>query len=186
VAAPAHMPPNSAPKGLGRRIAQILIISSLVFIGAMWFYAFVFASKESINKIKDEQWAQRSQIRCEQAIAERYALMDLDKVDKKDPASLAIRADLVDKATDALERMVDDLAADTPSDPKGQALVPMWIADYRIYLEDRRDYVDEMRQGRLPIFAETQVDRVPVSERIGKFARENRMRACQPPIDLVV
>jgi hypothetical protein len=169
-----------------QRVARLIIISSCVFIGAMWFYAFVFASKESVNRIKDEAWAARAQTRCEQAYLERSALANLNRVDRKDPASLAIRADLVDRATDSLEAMLNDIAAVVPNDEKGQAIVPLWVADYRTYIENRRDYANELRTGRLTIFSETQIDGVPVSERVGKFARENRMRACQPPVDLVV
>jgi hypothetical protein len=97
-----------------------------------------------------------------------------------------VRADLVDKATDTLETMLNDIESDQPSTEKGLALVPKWIADYRLYIEDRRDYTAELRTGSLPTFSETLVDDVPVSERVGKFARENKMRACQPPFDLIL
>jgi hypothetical protein len=173
---------NSGAKRFGR--FAILVVC--VLIGAMWVYAFVFASRESINQIKDEQWAKRSQFRCEQAATERTALTDFTRIDENDPSTLRQRADIVDRATETLERMINDIARDSPSDEKGQALVPMWISDYRQYIEDRRDYTAELRSGRLPTFSETKVDGVPISERIGKFARENKMRACQPPFDLVV
>jgi hypothetical protein len=177
--------PRPTQTGL-RRLARFAVITACVFIGAMWVYAFLFASRESINKINDAQWAQRSQVRCQQAATERTALTDFTRIDEKDASTLLQRAIIVDKATDTLEAMVSDIAKDTPSDAKGQALVPMWIADYRTYIEDRRDYTEDLRAGRLPTFAETKVDGVPISERIGKFARENKMRACQPPFDLVV
>lgn len=169
-----------------QRIGQLSIVAACVLIGAMWVYAFVFASRESINKIDDDDWTALAQTRCEQASRERSALSNLDRVDRNDPASLAIRADLVEKATNTLDSMLDDIELISPTSEKGKALVPKWIADYRTYIEDRRDYIQSMREGRLPTFSETQVDSVPISERIGKFARENNMRACQPPIDLVV
>ena len=67
------------------------------------------------------------------------------------------------------------------------AIVPDWIADYRVYIENRRAFAEKLRSStRRPFFAETEVEGVPISERIGKFARENEMKACQPPLDLSV
>jgi hypothetical protein len=110
----------------------------------------------------------------------------MNRIDEDDPQTLLVRADLVDRATDSLEQMLKDNEADPPSTEKGLALVPKWIADYRIYIEDRRDYANELRTGQLTTFSETLVEDVPVSERIGKFARENEMRACQAPFDLIL
>ena len=62
--------------------------------------------------------------------------------------------------------------------------MPEWIADYRIYVKDRRDYTAGMRTGTLDEFSESIVEGIPITERLGKFARENHMPACQPPRDL--
>jgi hypothetical protein len=89
-----------------------------------------------------------------------------------DSLALQQKSKIVEKATDALEIAINLIANDQPSDEKGKAIVPLWIAEYRLYIKDRR------------LFAE--VEGVPVSERLGKFARENKMKACQPPLDLSV
>lgn len=179
---------NTAPPSRTQlqRLGRLSIVLACIFIGAMWVYAFFFASRESINKIYDDEWTARSQARCEQSAQERTDLADLTRIDEDDPQSLVMRADLVDRATDSIEQMVNDIEMDKPSTEKGVALVPKWIADYRTYIEDRRDYANELRTGELTTFSETLVDDVPVSERIGKFARENEMRACQPPFDLIL
>lgn len=177
---------DDTPPTLMRRVGRLSVIVACILIGAMWVYAFVFASRESINKIDDADWTAQAQVRCEQAYEERSALANLERVDRDDPASLEIRAGLIEQATDSLSRMIDDIEAITPTSEKGKALVPKWIADYRTYVQDRRDYIQELREGRLPTFSESQVDSVPISERIGKFARENKMRACQPPIDMIL
>ncbi|MEY3805263.1 MAG: hypothetical protein RIR69_75 [Actinomycetota bacterium] len=156
-------------------------------IGAMWVYALVFAPRESVNRINDDEWKARSEARCQIAENERFALENLDRLDPNDKADLRKKADIVEIATDSLERAIDDIAKDSPSDEKGQAIVPLWIADYRIYIEDRRNFIDELRTSdRRPYFAETEVEGVPISERLGKFARENDMKTCQPPLDLSV
>ena len=108
-------------------------------------------------------------------------------MDPNDRDALRRKADIVDEATDSLERAIDAISADEPSDDKGRSIVPLWIADYRVYLQDRRDFAMALRtQDRRPYFSESEVEGVPISERLGKFARENDMKACQPPKDLSV
>ncbi|MFM8793331.1 MAG: hypothetical protein ACKOFF_00290 [Acidimicrobiales bacterium] len=155
-----------------------------VLIAAMWFYAFVLAPRESFNNIADPAWSARSEVTCRAARDAISALADMQRIDPADPAVLRAKADIIDRATDSLQTAIDTLAADTPATEKGRALVPMWVADWRRYLQDRRDYAETVRSGRLVEFAETQVEGVPISERLAKFARENRMRSCQPPRDL--
>jgi hypothetical protein len=86
-----------------------------------------------------------------------------------------------------LEDAIDLIAVDRPADAKGQELVPEWIADYRMYITDRRAFATALRSATTrPFFAETEVQGVPISERISKFARENNMKTCQTPYDLSV
>ena len=169
------------------RLARIVLTVVCAGIFAMWVYAFGFASRESFNRINDDAWKARSEARCSIAENERFALQDLGKMNANDSAALKKKADIVAKATDSLERAINDIARDTPSDAKGQELVPQWISDYRIYIQNRRQFVDKLRTASTrPYFSETEVEGVPISERLGKFARENDMRTCQPPLDLSV
>lgn len=104
-----------------------------------------------------------------------------------DVLALKAKAKLVDAATDALEEAINLIALDKPSDAKGQELVPEWIADYRTYITDRRAFAKALQKAvTRPYFAESEVDGVPISERISKFARENDMETCQTPYDLSV
>lgn len=161
------------------------IICSLLAL--MWVYAFLFASRESVNKIGDAAWQARSQATCLVAENVRFALEDLTKMDPNDSRSLSKKADIVDQATDALENAINTIAKDVPQDAKGQAIVPAWISEYRMYLKDRRLFSQALRTATSrPYFAESEVEGVPVSARLGKFARENDMKACQPPYDLSV
>ena len=54
--------------------------------------------------------------------------------------------------------------AGTPSDAKGQDLVPQWEADYRTYIADRRAFTADLRDSgeNLP-FYETQVSGIPIT-----------------------
>jgi hypothetical protein len=159
------------------------IVVSLL-IAAMWFYAFVLAPRESFNNVADAEWSARSEQTCLTARGAITALAEVRRIDVNDPAELRRKADIIDEATEALEKAVDAIAADPPTTEKGRALAPMWIADYRTYIGDRRAYAEILRAGRISEFSESQVEGVPISERLAKFARENRMKSCQPPRDL--
>jgi hypothetical protein len=153
----------------------------------MWIYAFGFAPRESFNKINDAAWKVRAQAHCKTAENIRFSFEDLTPMKVDDPQALKTKANLVDAATDALEDAINLIAADKPADAKGQELVPEWIADYRTYISDRRAFAQELRTANIrPYFAESEVQGVPISERISKFARENDMKTCQTPYDLSV
>jgi len=156
-------------------------------IVAMWVYAFGFAPRESINRIGDQQWSARAERRCAAAEARRFEMQDLSPMDPDDSGALRRKAGIVERATDDLEAVIDEIEGDRPTDAKGRAIVPDWIADYRVYISDRRLFVDRLRSlPTRPNFNETDVGGVPVSERINKFARENDMKSCQTPYDLSV
>lgn len=174
--------------GITRRVwtvgAKAFLFVAMALIIAMWVYGLFFASKEAINKIYDREWAARAQAICERAEVERLALTDLRRLDDVGPDALAGRAALVDRATDILSRMLDEVVAVQPTDAKGQELIPMWEGEYRVYLQDRRDYTDLLRAGINRPFAETQSDGLPLSERLETFAGDNEMPECAPPRDL--
>ncbi len=170
-----------------RRFTRYLLTAICVLIAGMWVYAFGFAPRESFNKIYDTSWQARSQAHCKVAENIRFSFEDLTPMKPDDPRALKEKAKVVEAATDALEEAINLIAADTPSDAKGQELVPAWIADYRIYISDRRAFAVALRTATTrPYFAESDIEGVPVSERINKFARENDMKTCQAPYDLSV
>jgi hypothetical protein len=114
------------------------------------------------------------------------ALIDLRKVKDSGENALAERSQIIDKATDSLERAVNALTALTVTDAKGQALVPLWLADYRTHISDRRSYTDDLRNGVNEPFSETVTEGLPISEKIATFAADNAVPSCAPPIDLSV
>ncbi len=170
--------------GLRFRIGRVVIAAMLLGLIAFWTWALFFASKESINRIEDRAWAERAEQICATAELERQSLADYRRVDTSDPASLTERAASVDRATDLLETMIDEISARQPNDPKGAEIVPMWISDYRDYLGNRRDHAEVLRSGSNDPFRETRVDNLPISERLGAFAVANEMESCVPPFDL--
>jgi hypothetical protein len=163
-----------------------VVVVVCLLIAAMWVYGFVFASKEAVNKIGDRDWAARAEEICAAAQRERIGLADLRRLDEVGDGALAERAELVDRATDIVEAMLDDVVAVAPTDAKGQNLVPLWEAEYRTYLGDRRDYADQLRAGSNRPFAETRGENIPISERLETFAGDNDMPSCAPPRDLSI
>jgi hypothetical protein len=178
-------PPAASTEASPRRtLWRFVLLAVVLLFAAFWIWALFFASKEAVNKIGDTAWAARAEQICAAAKAERVKLVDLRRIDADDRAMLAQRAGLIDKATDIVERMLDDVVAVAPTDRKGQAVVPLWTADYRSYIQDRRAYADTLRAGRNPAFAETAVDGIPISDKLTVFAGDNRMSDCAPPVDL--
>jgi hypothetical protein len=168
----------------GLALNRLAVGSAVVVLVVFWTYALIFASKEAVNKIDDREWAARAETICQEANEAREGLADFRRVDPEDDAMLRERADIVDRASDIVEQMVDDVVAVEPTDDKGRAIVPDWEADYRIYLQNRRDFADEIRSGDNVAFREAEREGVPISERIGTFAGDNEMESCAPPRDV--
>lgn len=156
----------------------------LVGFAAFWTWALFFASKEAVNKIDDRAWAERAEAICVRAEADREALADYRRLDPADPAMMVERAELIDRSTDVLEAMLDDVMAVQPADDKGRSLVPMWESEYRDYLASRRDHADVVRGGSNRAFLEPDGGGIPISQRLSVFATDNEMPTCGPPRDL--
>jgi len=170
-----------------KRLALIsTLVVLLTLIGAMWVYALFFASKEVVNEIADRAWTERAEIICKEAATERIALADFRPLTDAGTDALLERAKIVDLATDTLDRMLLKLEATKPTDPKGQAIIPLWIGDYRKYIGDRRAYADQLRLGTNVPFGETIVMGIPLSEKLSTFAADNFMKSCKPPMDLSI
>jgi len=169
---------------------RIALTSTLVvvfaLIGAMWVYALFFASKEVVNEIADRAWTEQAEIICKDAAIDRIAFADFRPITDAGADALIERAKLVDLATDTLDRMLLKLEATKPQDAKGQAIIPLWISDYRTYINDRRAYADQLRLGSNVPFGESIVMGIPLSEKLSTFAADNFMKSCKPPMDLSI
>ena len=175
----------SAVDGRRRFWVRTAVVVGGVLFASFWVWALFFASKEAVNRIGDRAWAERAEQICADADARRVALADFREMDDATPAMVREKADIVDRATDVLEGMLDELVAVTPSDEKGRQLVPLWEAEYRMYLGDRRAFTDELRRSgvNLPFYESTEQG-IPISVRLETFAGDNDMASCAPPRDL--
>ena len=164
-----------------KRIGLGTVIALMI---AMWFYAFFLSPRESINRVGDRTWSSRAEEICLASRTELGELADTRRIQSTE--DLLIRADLVDEATNILDRMIGDVFRVLPTDDKGRAISEMWRRDYLTYLEDRRSYIGLLREGVNEPFSETQSEGIPLSEKLGTFARANDMDSCAPPSDLSV
>ena len=171
--------------GRRRMVARVLGGLGALAFAAFWVWALFFASKEPINQIGDTLWAERAEQICAAAEQDRLALADFREMQGASAQLVRERADIVDRATDVIEEMLDDVVAVVPDDAKGRALVPQWEAEYRIYIGDRRAFADRLREtGENDPFYESQAEGLPISERLETFAGDNKMPSCAPPRDL--
>ena len=176
---------DDTPKRSRRLLVRLLAAVGGAAFAAFWVWALFFASKDPINAIDDDAWTQRAEQICVAADAERLQLADFREMREATPQLVRERADIVDRATDILVRMLDDVVAVEPTSAKGRDLIPQWTAEYRSYLDSRRVFADTLREtGENSAFYEPEVGGIPVSERLEVFAADNDMATCAPPRDL--
>ena len=183
-------PPVSIERTTGQNISRFIsrFVIGICIVGllVMWIYAFGFASKESVNKIGDQKWTARAEEICKKAEEQRLALVDLRQISDAGANALTERAAIIDEATDTLDNAVKEISAISPTDEKGKAIVPLWIADYKTLIQDRRDYANQLRTGVNASFSESMFEGLPISEKISTFAADNRMTSCKVPMDLSI
>jgi hypothetical protein len=168
-------------RSLGVRVGVVALI---VLFASFWTWALFFASKEAVNRIEDRDWAERAEQICETANEQRLELADFRLIADGGPELIRERAVIVERSTDIIVQMLDDVVAVAPTGQKGSEIVPLWEADYRTYIQDRYRYADQLREsGENLAFYET-ADGIPISERIETFAGDNEMPSCAPPRDL--
>ncbi len=176
---------ESAPKPRRAWWVRPLFVSGAALFAAFWIWALFFASKEPVNGIEDRAWADRAQQICADANTERNKLFDNRELAAAGPELIREHADIVDRATDIIESMLDDVVAVPPASVKGRDLIPQWEADYRTWIADRRVFTDRLRAtGTNDPFYETEDNGLPISERIETFAGDNHMPDCSPARDL--
>lgn len=88
------------------------------------------------------------------------------------------RADMVDEENRLLGAMVDDLAAlERPAGEQGE-WVALWLDDWRLHIDDRQDWADDLRAGDDHLFVESDRAGEQVSKVVDNFAEVNDMESC--------
>jgi hypothetical protein len=160
---------------------KYLLAVIVLAIAAMWIYAFVFAPREGVNPVKDDAWADGAEAACEAASERLEPLVFRTRISEGNKAEqLPGFVANLDQATAVLDDMLDEIEALPRSSERAQQLVPLWLADYRTFVADVREWTDSLRAGNIAEFGVTITDTgIPVDERINTFATENRIKACR-------
>lgn len=157
------------------RLALLVVVLALV---SMWVYAFGFAPRDGVNLVRDEAWTNGAKAACTRATAELEPLKFTRKIETD--ADLAAFAAGLDPAFSVLDRMLDDIEALPRTSIKAQEVAPLWIAEYRRYVQDLRDWGAQMKAGnRVKMSVSKTEGNIPIDERINTFATENRIKECR-------
>jgi hypothetical protein len=169
-----------------RRPLQIFLGAICVGLAAFWVYALFFASKQGVNVLEDKAWTVRAEEICSNANLERDKLIDLRRIDSVDGNALSQRADIIDKATVIIQKMLDDVTAQVPTGVEDAKLSNRWQEIYQSWIKARIDYTAVLRTGENAPFAESMLEGSPESDYINDFTTNNRMTSCAAPMDLAV
>lgn len=165
------------PSRIGRGLA-ILVVAALVL---MWLYVFTGAAAEDPpDQLDDTTFAEAAEPRCALAVDELEELPAAGEAE-----SAADRAAVLDDANAVLASMVDDLAVIEVDNERDQALVDLWIADWRTYLQDRQDFADRLRADDEAELLITAREGRQITLTIDRFASKvvNDMESCTTPLD---
>ncbi|MCX7621411.1 MAG: hypothetical protein N2037_11280 [Acidimicrobiales bacterium] len=156
------------------------LVGFILTMAALWAYAF-FWPQDVPGRLDDPAFPVAAQPVCQRYRAQLDAL----------PRSISVRtpserADLVDQGTDILSAMHAELLKLVPTTEPTHRMVSEWLADWAIYLEDRREYADRLRQDVNARFYVTKSDRdnKQITQAVDRFAAVNAMPSCGIPNDV--
>lgn len=184
-------PPPADPTGRPRRqfnprrFGVLLVIASFIGIWGYVIYLSVFVGRaEPRDRLDDTDWTATAESVCAQSTPVFEALPFASELD-----SPAERADVLDDGTDELEDLVSRLdALPPPADDDEASAVDKWLADYRTFVQDRREYAAAQRDPSDPrydeAFSVTDRDGYQIDVLIDDFARVNFMESCETPDDV--
>jgi hypothetical protein len=175
-------PAAPAPPRRGWSASRVAVLLTVVLLVTMWGYVLYLAfgpgRQAPPDRLADPTFATEAQAICEAAHD------DVDQLPRaNDAEDAAQRATVITQANARFATMVDDLEAIAPSGEDGD-IVSQWLADWRIYLRDRADYVEALRKDPEAQLVVTAKDREQITEYIDAFSADNKIIACATPIDV--
>jgi len=174
------------PEPTNRKWVRALLLLICALLAAMWVYAFGFAPRNGVYLVTDKGWRSTADDICARAQQQREALADTADGYIAHPTNgqMLQRADLVDKATDTLDEMLDGIAAIPLAKDDDRTRVGVFLKYYRVILDDRRKYTARLRAFQLEPYRETVVNGGPVTNVVIDFTTGNAIPHCMPPGEL--
>jgi len=171
---------DAAPRRTRGRWLTPLLVVIVLAIAAMWVYAFVFAPRDGVNPVRDKAWSDAAETRCALASDQLAPLVFRTKITEENKAEdLPAFVAVLDRSYSIIHSMLDDVERLPRASEKAQALIPQWMADYRVWEKDLKEWIEQLRAGTIVKFGVAVTDTgIPVNERINTFATENRILSC--------
>lgn len=179
-ASPPATDDDTEPRSRWTLIGRAAVVALTLSLVAMWIYAF-FGDHGVPGRLENPVFPALAQPVCEATQAE------IDQLPRADQTPIAgDRADVVDRGSDELDAMLEELRLVVPAGRPETEPVTQWIEDWQVYVNDRRDYTAQLRQDPMTRFAVTQSerDKRQVTSALDRFATINGMDACTIPDDL--
>lgn len=170
-----------------RRLRPTLVLAAVFFVllagfwGWIWYYHLSgYGERDMPDRLDDLSWTAEAEQVCFAAEERIAALPGAHLASSADE-----RADVIAAATDELERMIDELETIAPAGSSEDATITAaWLADYRIFVEDRYRYADALREDPGARFLVTEKQGSYITAPIDRFARVNEMEGCMAPGDV--
>ena len=177
---------ETTPPPRSHRWVRWLLLVACALLLMMWAYAFLWAPKEGVYRVEDAHWRDTAQQICVDANARRVQLGDMvgGYIAHPTQAQMLERADIVTKATDILDKMLNDIQAIPVPTQRDQSIVDTFLKYYRIIIHDRRNYIQSLRELKLEPYMETAEAGGPVTNIVTDFTSGNNIKACVPPGEL--
>ena len=180
---------STATPRRGSPLVKLLLVAGCALMASMWIYYFFFASEEGVYQMQDPSWRATAQPICKAAQDERNALEDTTGGFIENPTveQMIQRAEIVTKATDIVEDMLNRIVAIPVNNEKDQIRLQVFDENYRLIIADRRRYAASLAEGTLVPYTETVVGGGPVSNVVLDFTagvKGNEVPECSPPGEL--
>lgn len=161
-----------------RLLLTVLVVGMVGMWGYVVYLAFGPGRQPPPDRLDDPAFAIAAEARCSAALDEVVVLPRAVETDSAED-----RAAVIDQANDLFAAMLDDLDELAPSGTDGD-LVRLWLADWRIYLDDREAFATALRGDPDAQLLVTAKDREQITEYVDAFAADNHMPACATPLDV--
>ena len=135
---PAAPPSADVPHRRRSRLGLVVITICCLLIAAMWVYYLTADDRLGVYQLQDTSWRETAGPICERAYTDRMALVDTSQGFITEPTreEMATRADIVDRATDVVETMLDDIVAIQVDNDRDREIIAVFDKYYRMVIAD--------------------------------------------------
>ena len=121
--------------------------------------------------IDDPNFVRQANAVCRKTVA------DLRAPDRKTPTTTALKPATIDATADGLAAVAADLR-DIPVRAEDEGRVQAWLADWDRFIAVGHRYANAVEAGDEERYTQIDDEAVDLAQRIGRFARGNRIDEC--------